>query len=246
MSSQLLLFLVAGFIAEMVCGTLGMGYGVSATTLLLAIGTPPALASAAVHASEVITMGMSALSHYKVGNVDMSIVKRLLAPAIAGAVIGVLIVTSVPAEKMKIWVALYLLVMGALIIVRAIGGRRPAPRIHPGPVGFAGAILDAIGGGGFGTIVTGTLIAHGYEPRTTIGSVNFSRFFVSLGATITFVLTLRLTSWTSIIGLAIGGAIAAPIAAIFAKRIPARPLTIVVGASVVLLSVRTIYGVLAH
>lgn len=240
MTPQLLLFLLAGFVAEMICGTLGMGYGVTATTVLLAAGFAPALASATVHASEVITMGMSAVAHYRAGNVDRAIVMRLLWPGIAGAILGALIVTWLPPEKTRMWVAVYLLIMGLLIVARAIGAKRPATKAHPGPVGFAGGVLDSIGGGGFGTIVTGTLIAHGYEPRTTIGSVNFTRFFVSIGATITFLLTLRIASWTPIIGLSIGGALAAPIAATLAKRVPARPLTIAVGVLVVALALRTI------
>ena len=241
MPNQLFVYLIAGFVAEMICGTLGMGYGVTATTVLLATGMAPAFASATVHASEIVTMGMSALSHWKVGNVDWRVVKRLIVPGILGAVAGVFVVTSLPAETMRICVAIYLFVMGVLIAARALGRGRPATKLHPAPVGVAGGFFDSIGGGGFGTIVTGTLIAHGYEPRTTIGSVNFSRFFVSLAATIAFLVTLKIASWTPIIGLSIGGGIAAPIAAVFTKRVPARPLTIAVGALVVALSLRTIY-----
>lgn len=239
--SQLVWFILTGFIAEMICGTLGMGYGVSATTLLLAFGVAPAIASATVHASEVVTMGMSAASHYKVGNVDRAIVKRLLVPSLAGAILGALIVTSIAAEKLRPWVALYLLIMGVVIVIRTVR-RTSATKPHrAGPVGFAGGVLDSIGGGGFGTIVTGTLLATGHDPRKTVGSVNFTRFFVSVAATITFLFTIQITAWTPAIGLAIGGAIAAPISAVFAKRIPARPLTIAVATLVIALSVRTIW-----
>lgn len=240
MTSQLLWFILAGFIAEMVCGTLGMGYGVSATTLLLATGVAPVIASAIVHASEVVTMGMSALAHYKVGNVSREIVRRLLVPGLIGAVAGVFVLASVPAGKMRPWVAGYLLLMGVLIVIRGIGDITLAKPHHARPIGFIGGVLDSVGGGGFGTIVTGTLLAVGYPPRTTVGSVNFTRFFVSIAATIAFAFTVKMSTWTAAIGLAIGGAIAAPIAAIFAKRIPARPLTIAVGLLVIGLSVRTI------
>lgn len=241
MSTELLWFVVAGFIAQMIDGTLGMGYGVSATTLLLSLGVPPAMASASVHTAEVFTTGMSAASHYRAGNVVWSIVRRLLIPGAIGAVIGAYILTSIPGEKMKPFVAAYLLIMGVVILAKA--WRRQTDREahhHLEPLGFAGGFLDAIGGGGWGPIVVGTLLARGNQPRTTIGSVNFAEFFVTLAASITFLLTIGIATWVPVAGLALGGAVAAPISAMTAKRIPARPLMIAVGVLVIALSVRTI------
>ena len=241
MSSQLLWFIAAGFVAEMIDGSLGMGYGVSATTLLLSLGIPPAMASASVHTAKVFTTGMAAASHYRAGNVLWSVVKRLLIPGAIGAVIGAYLLTSFPGEKMKPFVAGYLMIMGVLIISKGL--RRQVDRVahdHLEPLGFIGGLFDAIGGGGWGPIVTGTLLARGNQPRTTIGSVNFSEFFVTLAASITFLLTIGITTWVPVVGLALGGAVAAPISAILAKRIPARPLMIAVGVLVIALSIRTI------
>jgi uncharacterized protein len=239
---QLLPFILAGFIAQMIDGMLGMAYGVTATTLLLSLGVAPAAASAAVHAAEVVTTGMSGLSHLSFGNVNKALVRRLLIPGVAGAVLGAYILVSVPGEKMKPWIAGYLLIMGIVILSKA--RKRVVHReahTHLVPLGFAGGFFDAIGGGGWGPIVTGTLVARGNEPRFTVGSVNFAEFFVTVAASATFILTIGLTNWVEIIGLAIGGAIAAPLAAWACKRVSPRPMMFVVGTAVIVLSIRTIW-----
>jgi uncharacterized protein len=242
MPEQLIWFALAGFLAEMIDGTLGMGYGVSGTTLLLSLGLPPVKASASIHTAEVFTTGMSAATHYRAGNVDWSLVRRLLIPGAIGAVIGAYILTSIPGDRIKPWVAAYLLVMGIVILFRATRvSDEPKEHRHLLPLGFIGGLLDAIGGGGWGPIVTGTLIARGSQPRTTIGSVNFSEFFITLAGAITFLLTIGISTWMPVIGLALGGSVAAPISAMLAKRIPARPMMVAVGTMVILLSVRTIW-----
>lgn len=238
---SLLWFTLAGFFAEMVDGTLGMGYGVSATTLLMSMGLPPAVASASVHTAEVFTTGMSAASHYRFGNVVWPIVKRLLIPGAIGAVIGAYILTSLPGDTIKPFVAAYLVIMGLVIIIKGI--RRQVDREahhHLEALGFAGGFFDAIGGGGWGPIVTGTLLARGNRPRTSIGSVNFSEFFITVASAVTFLLTIGITNWIPVAGLALGGAVAAPISAIVCKRVPPRPMMIAVGILVILLSARTI------
>ena len=241
MSEELLWFILAGFIAEMIDGTLGMGYGVSGTTLLLSLGVAPAMASASVHTAEVFTTGMAAAAHYKAGNVVWPIVRRLLIPGAIGAVIGAYILTSFPGDKIKPFISAYLVVMGVIMIGKAI--RKQVDREahhHLGPLGFFGGFFDSVGGGGWGPIVTGTLLARCNQPRTTIGSVNFSEFFITLSASITFLLTIGIQTWTPVAGLALGGAVAAPISAIVAKRVPARPLMVAVGILVIALSIRTI------
>ena len=239
--SEIAIYAVAGFIAQMIDGILGMAYGVSATSLLLSLGVPAAVASASVHTAEVVTTGFSAYSHYRFGNVVWKLARRLLIPGVVGAAVGAYILTSVPADVVKPWIAAYLLIMGLVILVKAMRRRQPAEsHAHLEPLGLAGGFFDAIGGGGWGPIVVGTLLARGNQPRTTIGSVNFAEFFVTLSASITFMLTIGLSNWKPIIGLAIGGAIAAPLAARLVGRVRPRPLMIAVGVMVILLSIRTI------
>jgi uncharacterized membrane protein YfcA len=238
---ELLLYAVAGFIAQMIDGALGMGYGVSATTLLLTFGVTPAVASASVHTAEVVTTGFSGYHHWRAGNVAASLVRKLLIPGVIGGCVGAYILTSISGDVIKPFIAIYLLLMGSIILAKAwrrsvhVGSEK-----HLIPLGLAGGFFDAVGGGGWGPIVVGTLLARGNEPRTTIGSVNLAEFFVTFAASLTFILTIGVTNWLPIAGLAVGGAIAAPIAARLTGRIPARPLMIAVGILIILLSVRTI------
>lgn len=225
----------------MIDGTLGMAYGVSATTFLLAFGVPPAVASASVHAAEVFTTGISGLSHLGHGNVVKSLALRLIIPGIIGAIIGAFILSSIDGAKIKPFISSYLLIMGGYIIYKSFRKREEREEhSHLIPLGLAGGFLDAIGGGGWGPIVATTLIARGNHPRFTIGSVNLAEFFVAVSASLTFVLTIGLSYWHAIVGLAIGGAIAAPLAAYFTKRAPTRLLMFLVGLLIILFSARTI------
>ena len=238
---ELALYGLAGFLAQMIDGILGMAYGVSATSLLLSFGVPPAVASASVHTAEVVATGFSGFAHWRAGNVILSFVRKLLVPGAIGGCVGAYILTEVPGTAIKPFIAAYLLAMGLIILAKAwrrsvhVGSEK-----HLFPLGLAGGFFDAIGGGGWGPIVVGTLLARGNEPRTTIGSVNFAEFFVTVATSITFVLTLGAIPWLPVAGLALGGAVAAPLAARFAGRIPARPLMVAVGVLVILLSVRTL------
>lgn len=238
---QFLLFTAAGFIAQMIDGTLSMGYGVSATTLLLSFGVPPAAASASVHTAEVVATAFSAWNHWRVGNVIASFVKKLLIPGVIGAIAGAYILTRVPGDVIKPFVAAYLVVMGLVILIKAFRARREGEsHAHIVPLGLAGGFFDSMGGGGWGPIVAGTLVARGNPPRTTIGSVAFAEFFVTLAASATLLLTIGVANWLPIAGLAVGGAIASPLAARLTGRIAAKPLMIIVGVLIILLSVRTI------
>lgn len=239
-------FIVVGFLAQLIDGTLGMAYGLSATTFLLAAGVPPAVASASVHASEVITTGVSGLAHWNSGNVSGYLVKRLVVPGMIGAAAGATILASVPGESIKPFVSGYLLIMGLVIVWKGL--RRVAQhkevRSHLIPLGLGGGFLDALGGGGWGPIVVSNLVARGNHPRYSIGSVNFAEFFVASAASAVFFVTIGLSFWTAIVGLAIGGAIAAPIAAHLTRRVPTRGLMIAVGIVIIALSVRTLYTVI--
>ncbi len=234
-------YVLAGFAAQLIDGTLGIAYGVSASTLLLGMGLPPAVTSATVHAAECVTTGASAVSHHAFGNVDRSLFRRLVIPGVLGAIVGAYALSSVPGDGLTKYVAAYLLVMGGVIVVKS--RREFPPRTvtsHVAPLGFTGALLDAMGGGGWGPIVASTLIARGNHVRQTVGTVNAAEFFVTLAASITFVVTLGLSHWPVIAGLALGGLLAAPLGAWLCTRVPVRPLMGVVGVLVILLSLRTL------
>lgn len=241
MDEKLLLYIGVGFLAQMVDGALGMAHGVISTTFLLNLGISPVSASAGVHTTKVFTTLASGLSHWKFGNVERQLVERLAIPGIAGGVAGAVALSALPGESIKPFVALYLVLMGLRILARAL--RRPsgtARPVHVVPLGLAGGFFDAIGGGGWGPIVTSTMVANGYAPRYAIGSVNMAEFFVAAAQTFTFVLTIHLTHWEIIAGLIIGGLLAAPLAAFSVRHIPVRPLMGFVGLLIIALSLRTI------
>ena len=243
MGHSIFQFIVVGFLAQLIDGALGMAYGVSSNTFLLSLGVPPAVASASVHAAEVFTTGVSGLSHWRLGNVDSYLLKRLVIPGVLGGAIGAYLLTEMPTQMIKPIVAVYLAVMGIVILRRAMGTvEEREVRTALVPLGAVGGFFDAIGGGGWGPIVTSTLVARGNSPRFTIGSVSMTEFFVTLSQSIVFVLTLTLTLENAqiILGLLIGGVLAAPLAAFTARHIPARPLMMAVGVLIIILSVRTL------
>lgn len=242
---QTLLYVLLGFVAQTIDGSLGMAYGVSCNSFLLSAGVPPALASASVKTAEVFTSFLSGIFHFRAGNVDKEVFLRLLIPGILGGVIGAYVISSFPGERLKPYISAYLLLMGIRIIVKALGGVKGREEGKVGgflyPLGFVGGMMDAIGGGGWGPIVTTTLVSRGNSTRMTIGSVNASEFFVTLSQLITFSFLLKITTWNVIIGLIIGGAIAAPLSATLCKKIDEKKLMLVVGILISFLSIRTIY-----
>lgn len=246
LDAPLYAFALAGFAAQLVDGTLGMGYGVSLTSLLLALGVPPASASFSVHASEIFTSGVSGISHITFKNVDHSLFKRLVIPGVIGGVVGAYVLSSVPGGVIKPLISAYLIVMGVVILVRAIM-RTQTPdkgKRFAGPLALVGGFLDAIGGGGWGPVVTTNLVASGAHPRTTIGSVNLAEFFVTVAESITFVLTIGTIDLRIVGGLILGGVLAAPFGAWLCRHIPRRPWTIAVGLLIIGLSMRTLWKAL--
>lgn len=241
MSLDFLGYVLVGFLAQLVDGALGMAYGVTASSLLLSVGIPPAATSATVHAAECLTTGASAVSHHAFGNVDRAMLRRLLLPGILGAVLGAYVLVRLPGDAFRPYVAAYLLIMGCVIVLKAF---RPFPprtvTTHLAPLGFFGALVDAMGGGGWGPIVATTLVARGSDLRRTIGTVNAVEFFVTVAASVTFFLTLGLTHWPVIAALALGGVLAAPLAAWACRRVPMKPFMVLVGVLVIALSVRTL------
>ena len=245
--STILLFILAGFIAQMIDGALGMAYGVSATTFLLTVGLPPAAASASVHASEIFTSGVSGLMHLKFGNVNAKLFRNLLLPGILGAILGAYVLSSLEQYNhvIKPIVAVYTLLLGVIIIAKAIRKDKVRKKIkRVVPLAAFGGFLDSVGGGGWGPIVSSTLIAGGRNPRYTIGSVNLAEFFVALASSLTFITLIGLHHWQVIAGLVIGGCIAAPIAAYTSRRLPVKTVMILVGVVVIIVSLRIIYMVL--
>lgn len=239
---DIFLYVVIGFLAQMIDGAIGMAYGVTATSVLLSAGVPPATASACVHAAETFTTGASGIAHWKLGNVDRQLLWRLALPGAVGGAIGAYVLSEFDGDTLKPYISVYLLVLGLVIIWKALV-RRPLEAPKPrsvAPLGFFGGLLDAIGGGGWGPIVTSSLLGQGATPRYTIGSVNFAEFFVTLTISTTFFLTVGLSLWPIILGLIIGGVIAAPFAALAAKHVPAKVLMVVVGCVIIGLSVNTL------
>ena len=242
--SSIFLYILAGFTAQMIDGALGMAYGVTATTFLLSFGITPAASSASVHASEVFTSGVSGLMHLKFGNVNNKLFKSLLIPGVIGAILGAYILSSFEQYNyiIKPLVSTYTLILGVIIIFKALQKDKVRQRIKRiFPLAMVGGFLDSIGGGGWGPIVSSTLIARGGNPRYTIGSVNLAEFFIALSSSLTFVTIIGLTHWTIIAGLIIGGVIAAPIAAYIANKIPTKSIMILVGIVVIILSLKRLF-----
>jgi len=239
-----LIFIGVGFIAQMIDGALGMAYGVSSNTFLLSVGVPPAVASACVHIAEVVTTGISGITHWKLGNVDKETFKKLIIPGVLGGIAGAYLLTAIDGNIIKPYVSIYLIIMGFVILWKALSSitkeGKPIPWIAP--LGLVGGFCDAIGGGGWGPVVTTTLVAQGKHPRFSIGSVNSSEFFVTFAESVTFLLTLGglLTNWPIFVGLLIGGAVAAPLAAFVTKHLPIRLLMGMVGILIIGLSIRTL------
>lgn len=245
MDLSIFVFIIFGFIAQMIDGSLGMAYGVSANSFLLTVGLSPAVASASVHASEIVTTLVSGISHWKFGNIDQRMFLRLLIPGVIGGALGAYILTALDGNLIKPYISIYLLIMGIRILYKAF---KPTAEHDKEPksgllvaLGLAGGACDAIGGGGWGPVVTSTLISTGHSPRKTIGSVNFSEFFVTLAESLVFILTIGLTNWKIISGLLIGGVIAAPLGAMVTKKLPTKLIMIIVGSLIIFLQLRTLY-----
>jgi len=232
--------ILVGFLAQLIDGALGMAYGITCTTFLMTFGLAPAMACASVKTAEVFTTAVSGLSHLRLGNVDRELFLKLCLPGVLGGVIGAYALTHVAGDKVKPYVAGYLLLVGIVILAKGFKAslKVEAPRDNPIPLAFVGGLLDAIGGGGWGPIVTTTLIVRGREPRTAVGSVNLAEFFVTAAQMLTFVAFLGLQNLEVVIGLVLGGIIAAPLAAYVCQKLPPRVLMILVGVLITLLSLR--------
>jgi uncharacterized membrane protein YfcA len=238
----LLAFIAAGFAAQLIDGALGMAFGTISTTILISLGLPPAAASAGVHLAETFTTATSGASHILHRNVDWRLFVRLAVPGVIGGILGAYVLTQIDGAIMKPIVLTYLALIGLFLIYKAIHLNEPhkAPRIVS-PLGLIGGFLDAAGGGGWGAIVTGNLLAQGGEPRRVIGTVNTAEFLVTVTISATFILSLGWEAFTiATIGLLVGGVAAAPFGALIVKRVKAKTLLFAVGA---LLTITSAYGI---
>ena len=234
---QFFVFVGVGLFAQLVDGALGMAYGLVSNSILLALGLPPALASATVHTAEVFTTGVSGASHAWFGNVRWKLFWQLAIPGAVGGILGATFLASVPGESIRPFVNVYLLVLGAMVLLRAFGKRLVRHQVqHSGVLGFFAGLLDAIGGGGWGPLATSTLIARGGAVRSTIGSVNAAEFVVTACVSATLIWHVGIDRWSIVLGLLTGGVIAAPFAAWLVRHLPERAVMAAVGSLIVLIS----------
>ncbi len=227
------LYILVGFMAQMIDGTLGMAYGVSCRTFLRTIaGVPSSVTSAVVHCSELPTTLVSGISHWKLKNVDKKLLLKLIVPGVIGGVLGAYLLSGL-GDILEPFIDGYLIIIGIFIFSKAFKKDRKPKDIGKliYPLGLVGGFLDATGGGGWGPVVNSTLIASGQDVKKSIGTTNTAEFIVTVAETTTFAaLLVDITSYFPIIiGLIIGGVIAAPIAAVVCKKIPVRPLLGLVG-----------------
>jgi uncharacterized membrane protein YfcA len=247
---RLLLLALVGLGAQLVDGSLGMAYGVTSTTLLLAVGTNPAAASATVHLAEIGTTLMSGVSHWRFGNVDWGVVWKIGIPGAIGAFAGATFLSNLSTETAAPLMAVILLVLGVYVLVRfTFAGLpkghlgKPLRKRFLAPLGVLGGFVDSTGGGGWGPVGTPAILASGrLEPRKTIGSIDTSEFLVAVAASIGFIVGIGSEgvrySW--VIALLLGGIIAAPVAAWLVRHIPPRVLGSLAGGIIVFTNIRTL------
>lgn len=240
----LLPFVLIGFAAQLVDGALGMAFGVISNTLLISIGIPPAAASATVHVIKNFTGAVSGLSHVLHRNVDWRLFWRLLIPGAIGGVLGAYLLTSIDAKLAKPIVLAYLTLVGLYLLLRALRSppiERKARIVEP--LGLAGGFLDAVGGGGWGPVVTSNLLVQGVRPRLVVGTVNTSEFFLALVISGAFFSFGFAAFGIEAVGLLIGGVAAAPLGGYVAKRINGRLILILVG---IVLTATSLFGLAAY
>jgi uncharacterized protein len=237
-----------GFVAQVVDGALGMAYGVTSSSFLLAVGATPLMASGATHLAEVFTTGISGVSHLQLGNVNRKLFLSLVIPAIIGGLVGTYVLSSVDGKLIKPWISAYLLLMGLYVLSKAF---RRIILVHTdvsparvAPLALVGSFMDTTGGGGWGPIVTTSLVGAGHDPRTTIGSVNFAEFFLTITASAAFFHILDSSVWLTVGGLVVGGMFAAPFAAYITRHIKTRFLLILVGTLISGISAYNLYATL--
>jgi uncharacterized protein len=243
--------LLAGFCAEVVAGSMGMGYGVICTTILLILNVPPPIISASIHSAESFTSAAGSISHWQLGNINKKLVRALAIPAIIGAILGAIALTFAGeyyAKLTKPVIAAYAMYLGFRILRNAYNnkngngnGNSVKKKTNIPILGLVGGFIDSFGGGGWGPLVTGTFIKNGRTPRYVIGSSTMAKFILTVASAITFMFTVGIHHWNIVAGLLIGGIITAPFSAMLTTRLPVRKMFMAVGIVVIAMSLITIY-----
>ena len=242
-----LIMFITGFIAQMVDGSLGMGYGTISTTFLLANGVNPAIVSSRVHSARVFSSGVSGYSHHRFGNINKKLFKALVIPGVIGAIIGATLAYfgQKYSSYVRIPLSIYTAYLGYFILRKAFRKYKSQDKIkRAGILASAGGFMDAFAGGGWGALVTSTLISKRKSPRYVIGSVCLAEFFVVLASSITFFIFLKSLPLTDVAGLIIGGLLAAPLAARLVGKLPIKTMFIGVGSIVIITSFITLWRVI--
>ncbi|WP_336731733.1 sulfite exporter TauE/SafE family protein [Chryseobacterium sp. VD8] len=239
--------MLVGVLAEIVAGSMGMGYGVICTTTLLFLGIPPHAVSASIHSAESFTTAAGSISHIRLKNVSKSLVKRLAIPAVFGAIIGAVSLTYLGEYYSKITktiISFYTLYLGIQILSNAFKNKQDKKlkrKTNLTRLGVIGGFIDSFAGGGWGPLVTGTLIKNSFTPRFAVGSSTVAKFILTLTAAITFIFTLGIQHWNIILGLLIGGIFTAPFSAMLTAKLPVKSMFIIIGTLVIVMSSITIY-----
>jgi len=244
-----LIMLLTGFLAQMVDGSMGLGYGTISTTFLLAYGVPPAIVSSRVHSARVFSSGVSGYSHHRFGNINKKLFRALVIPGCIGAIIGATLAYfgQAYADRIKIPLSIYTIYLGYYILRKAFTRKKLKDKVKgAGWLASVGGFTDAFAGGGWGTLVTSTLISKRRNPRYVIGSVCLTEFFVVLASSITFFILLKSIPLADVAGMIIGGVIAAPIAARLVGKLPIKTMFIAVGSLVILTSCNTLWKAVMH
>ena len=244
MTAEFVSLVVIGFLAQLVDGALGMAFGLISTTALLSLGISPAHASAAVHTAEVFTTGASGLSHLWHRNINRRLLLTLGIAGVVGGVLGAYVLSNIDGRAIRPFISAYLLIIGLLILLKAARlspTNEDAKVGYAAPLGLIGGFLDAIGGGGWGPMVTSTLIGSGHAPRRVIGSVSAAEFFITIAVATTFFIELGTAHFQHIVALVIGGLVAAPFGALLVRRLKQHVLMAIVGVLVSAIALFQLY-----
>ncbi len=240
-TKDLLLFIGIGIVTQLLDGILGMGYGVACSSFLLGLGLTPAYTSATVHIAKSFNTGASGILHLRFRSLNQKLFRSLLIPGIAGSVLGAWLLSAIlNNDIIKPFIALYLLLLGVLILLKPF--RKPQEKRRVKLISWLavlGGFIDSIGGGGWGPIVTSNLLQKGRVTTLTVGSVNIVEFFVAMSAAVTFIYFGNFSGWQAILGLIIGGIIAYPFTSLAASKINRTAVSVLLGSIVIFFSIDT-------
>lgn len=239
--------ILAGCGAEIVAGSMGMGYGVICATVLLMMNVDPRAISGSIHASETITSAAGSISHFKLKNMDKELIKKLLLPAILGTIIGALLLLYLGdegnrwAKFTKPFIAIYTIILGVKILYNGFRGKVENKEVKTIPLGLFAGFVDAFTGGGWGPLVTSSFIKNGHTPRYVIGVSTFTNFVITVVSTLIFITVPEAINWRIALGLIIGGVLTAPVSALVTSKLHTRKIFFIIGALIIVMGLTTIY-----